>query len=92
MGERRCWLCGRNGAGDPLELHHIFPGPLRKKSDKYGLTVWLCGDRCHRNGPASAHRSRETALLLKRYGQTKAMQENGWTTADFIREFGKNYL
>lgn len=87
-----CWLCGRNGYQDRLERHHIFPGALRKKSEKYGLVVYLCGERCHRNGKEAAHRCRETALALKRYGQRKAMEENGWTTEDFIREFGRNYL
>ena len=89
---RQCFLCGRNGSGDPLEEHHIFPGSLRKKSDQYGLTVYLCGERCHRNGKHSAHKDPETMLMLKQYGQRKAMKENGWTTEDFIKEFGKNYL
>lgn len=43
MDERVCWLCGRNGNGDPLECHHIFGGAMRKKSEKYGLKVYLCG-------------------------------------------------
>lgn len=43
----RCWLCGRWGW---LEEHHIFGGANRKKSEKYGLKVGLCGDTCHRNG------------------------------------------
>lgn len=30
--------------------------------------------------------------LLRRYGQLKAMQEQGWTEDDFRREFGKSYL
>lgn len=30
--------------------------------------------------------------LLRRYGQLKAMREQGLTEEDFIREFGKNYL
>jgi hypothetical protein len=30
--------------------------------------------------------------LVHRYGQEKAMEENGWTTERFIKEFGKNYL
>ena len=40
-----CWLCGRNGSVDPLDKHHIFGGPYRKKSEKYGLVVYLCHDR-----------------------------------------------
>lgn len=86
---RKCFLCGRTGN---LDRHHIFGGPFRKKSEKYGLTVDLCHDTCHIFGPDSAHQSRETALILKRYGQKKAMQENGWSKEGFIREFGKNYL
>jgi hypothetical protein len=29
---------------------------------------------------------------LRRYGQLKAMHEQGWTEEDFRREFGKSYL
>jgi len=92
MDEQRCFLCGRNGNGDTLEIHHVFPGSLRKKSEKYGLVVLLCGKRCHRLGKKSAHKCEETALMLKRWAQRKAMEENGWTMADWHREFGKNYL
>ena len=88
----KCWLCGRNGFSDPLDRHHIFGGPFRKKSDKLGLVVELCHYRCHIFGPCSAHKSKETARKLHEYGQHKAMRENGWTVEDFIREFGKNYL
>lgn len=87
-----CFLCGRNGSADPLDGHHIFGGPYRAKSEKYGLKVPLCHYRCHVFGPESAHKNAETALKLKQMGQRKAMQEQGWTTAEFIREFGKNYL
>lgn len=87
-----CWLCGRNGSGDALELHHVFPGSLRKKSEKCGLVVPLCGKRCHRDGKKSAHRCKETQLMLKQWAQRKAMEENGWSVEDWRREFGKNYL
>ena len=92
MEEMKCWLCGRNGSQDPLDTHHIFSGPYRKKSDKYGLTVRLCHNSCHIFGPNAAHRNRDTQTALKQYGQRKAMEENNWTIPDFIREFGKNYL
>lgn len=87
-----CWLCGRNGSGDPLDKHHIFGGPYRKKSERYGLYVHLCHNRCHIFGEQSAHQNKNTMLLLHQYGQRKAMDENGWDTEDFIREFGKNYI
>ena len=89
---RKCWLCGRNGSVDPLDRHHIFGGPNRKKSEKYGLVVDLCHHDCHIFGPKAAHNNAETMQKLREYGQRKAMEENDWTTADFIREFDRNYL
>lgn len=71
---------------------HIFGGPFRKKSEKYGLVVYLCHHDCHIFGHLAAHQNADTMLRIKQYGQEKAMRENGWSTQDFIREFGKNYL
>lgn len=84
-----CWLCGRWGH---LEEHHIFGGANRKKSTKYKLTVNLCGESCHRNGPKAAHRCKETAQRLHEYGQRKFMREQNASVEDFRRIFGKNYL
>lgn len=90
---RECFLCGRNGMDEPLERHHIFNGiGLRKKSDRYGLTVYLCANRCHNGGPDSVHRNQDVDRELKQYGQRRAMEENNWTMEEFVREFGKNYL
>lgn len=89
---KQCFLCGRNGAEDPLERHHIFGGAYRKKSEKYGLVVLLCGERCHRNGKGAVHKNGAQMQRMRRYGQLKAMQEQGWTEAEFIRQFGKSYL
>ena len=90
--ERECFLCGRNGADDPLDKHHIFGGAYRKKSERYGLTVYLCHDRCHEKGRHAVHRDGEVMRWMREYGQRKAMEENNWTVEDFIREFGKNYM
>lgn len=92
MDSKCCWLCGRNGASDRLDRHHIFGGPYRKKSEKYGLVVYLCHDRCHIFGPEAAHQSPKTMQRIRMYGQRKAMREQGWTVEDFRREFGKSYL
>ena len=89
---RRCFLCGRNGASDPLDLHHIFPGACRKKSEKYGAVVDLCGNACHRNGEHAVHRDGDVMRRLRREFQVKIMQEQGWTEAEFLRAFGKIYL
>lgn len=87
-----CFLCGRNGATDPLDRHHIFGGPNRSKSEKYDLVVYLCRSRCHIFGHDAVHRNAEKMQQVHEYGQRLAMQRNGWTTEDFIREFGKNYI
>lgn len=89
---RQCFLCGRNGIFDPIDRHHIFGGMNRDKSEKYGLVVDLCHHRCHIYGDKAAHRNADTRNMLRMYGQRKVMTEQGWTTEDFIREFGKNYL
>lgn len=83
-----CFLCGNY---ETVERHHIFQGALRKKADKLKLTVYLC-PWCHQYDADSVHRSGETRLILHKYGQRKAMIEQGWSKEDFIREFGKNYL
>jgi hypothetical protein len=75
-----------------MEKHHIFGGANRRKSEKYGLTVHLCGDKCHRNGPRAAHRSPETARQLREYGQRKYMEEQGATVDQFRAVFGENFL
>ena len=88
---RRCFLCGRSETNsNRLEVHHIFGGANRKLSDRYGLTVTLCHE-CH-NEPGGAHYNADVMLYLHRYGQAKAMSEQGWDEDDFIAVFGRNYL
>ena len=87
-----CYLCGRNGYSDPLERHHVFGGYNRKWSEKYGLTVYLCGDRCHRNGKKSVHMNADTAQNLHENMQQIAMDYYGWTEEEFRSIFGKSYL
>lgn len=92
MSDRRCALCGANGATDPLDRHHVFGGALRKKSEKYGAVVYLCHHRCHIFGANSAHQSREVRLHLKRQAQARIMFQQGWTLDEWLQEFGKSYL
>lgn len=91
---KECFLCGMttpSGFWDGLEEHHVFFGSNRKKSEKRGLKVWLCGETCHRNGKKAVHRNRETDLFIKR--QAQEVYENTYgSRADFIKEFGKSYL
>ena len=84
--EKYCYLCG---AERLLENHHIFGGANRKKSDKYGLTVWLC-HYCHNEPPNGVHHNRRNMDYLKRIGQ-QAFNEK-YPDLDFVFEFGRNYL
>ena len=90
--DRVCWLCGGYDGIDPLDRHHLFGGAFRKKSEKYGLWVYLHHHSCHIFGPLSVHQNKDTMRRLHQDGQRKAMEENNWTVEDFIKEFGKNYL
>ena len=54
--------------------------------------VYLCHDRCHEFGRKAVHKNDSVMRQLRRYGQLKAMREQGWSVDDFIREFGKSYL
>lgn len=90
-----CFLCGRNARADflGLEEHHIFEGyGKRELSEQYGLKVYICGDRCHKNGKYSVHKNAKVARELKAKAQEIAMQHYGWSVEDFISIIGKNYL
>ena len=89
---RCCFLCGRNGCGDPLEEHHVFGGANRKKSDKAKLVVDLCGHRCHRGGKNSVQKNGEVNRRLKAYFQGVYMERFNVSTSEFIKLFGKNYI
>lgn len=88
-----CFRCGKVGQ---TERHHIFAGPNRKHSEKYGLTVYLC-HACHNEPPYGAHFSKKTADWLHRIGQRtfetnaekRGIQE---PRKEFVKIFGKNYL
>ena len=86
MGE--CELCGRWG---PVERHHAFGGPKRQLSERYGLTVKLCHS-CHNEPPNGVHFNPGTRRIIQQEAQRRAMREQTWSTEDFVRVFGKNYL
>ncbi len=87
-----CYLCGRRfRRGEFLDKHHVFFGPYREKSEKYGLTVKLWHFSCHIFGDKSVHVNARVCHDLQADVQKKAMEHYGWTTSDFIRLFGKDY-
>lgn len=88
--DKVCYLCGRNGAGDPLEKHHIFGGANRTNSENDGLFVWLCGSRCHRDGIYAVHRCKDTMRILRSEAQKE--YEKTHSHEQFMTRYGKNYL
>lgn len=88
-----CFLCGsRTSRGlDALEEHHIFEGNgKRSLSEQYGLKIYLCGSKCHREGAGSAHKNKLVKEMLHRLAQEKF--EETRTRDEFVLVFGKNYL
>ena len=90
-GKEKCFICGRNARADfyGLDEHHVFFGPCRKLSEKYGLKIYICHDRCHLNG---VHKNAKLDRAVKAKVQQIAMQHYGWSIEEFIKIFGKNYL
>ncbi len=82
-----CYVCKRTG---PLENHHVYKGPNRKISEKYGLKVKLCA-MCHR-GEKGVHGrdGHKLDLQLKREFQT--LFEKDHSRDEFIKIIGRNYL
>ena len=89
---RYCFFCKKNGQSDPLDKHHVFGGAFRKKSESFGLWVYLCHDACHENGEMSVQRNRRVDQALKAYAQKKAMRHYELTADEFRGLFGKNYI
>lgn len=84
--EKECYLCHRSG---DLHSHHVFGGPNRKWSEKYGLKVWLCPEH-HNMSDAGIHFNKDLDNEVKRMAQLWFELEHGH--AEFMRIFGKNYL
>jgi hypothetical protein len=72
-----------------LTRHHIFYGPLRKKSEKFGLVVWLRAD-WHNTSNYGVHFNPALDKYLKKIAQ-KAF-EGVYGHEKFMTEFGRNYL
>ncbi len=89
----RCYLCGARGtSGDPLDEHHVFPGPNRKKSEKYGLKVYIHHFKCHIFGKEAVHVNADVCRKLQAEVQEIAMKYYGWSIPDFISIIGRNYI
>ena len=87
----RCYICGKNANADyfGLDEHHVFFGYNRKKSEKYGLKVYLCHNSCHLYG---VHKYADLNRKVQREVQVKAMKHYGWDMDTWRSIFGRNYL
>ena len=81
--------CENCGKWLPLEEHHVFGASNRKKSEKYGFTVYLCHD-CHNEPPDGVHHNAKNMLRL--HQKYQAEFEKSRSREEFMQEFGKNYL
>lgn len=87
--EKECWFCQTTLY---LEDHHIFGGPRRKISEKYGLKVWLCHKHHTGSSTESVHRNYLFSLNLKEIAQRYWENNNLGTRQQFVNKFGRNYL
>jgi len=73
-----------------LHNHHIFYGQgQRELSDKYGLTIWLCGKH-HNLSSEGIHFDKHFNRYVRKIAQQKF--EETHTREEFVKIFGKNYL
>ena len=84
---KECYVCSTY----EVEDHHIYFGTAkRRKSEKYGLKVWLCPE--HHRGTHGVHGKygHELDTRLKRKAQEEF--ERIYTREEFIKTFGRSYL
>ncbi len=86
--KERCFWCGRNGAFEPLDEHHVYGGAYRPKSERYGLKVYLHHQTCHLGG---VHRYADVNRAVQERVQQIAMAHYGWTEEEFRAMFGRSY-
>jgi hypothetical protein len=82
---RQCAECGSCYC---IEKHHVFPGPNRKISEKYGMVEDLC-PTCHR-GDNGIHFNK--AMMLRYKQKHQRAYEETHSREDWIKLIGRNYL
>lgn len=83
---KKCFLCG---SVCDLHEHHVIYGPFRKKSEHYGLKVYLCAYD-HNMSDNGVHFNKPLDIQLKQFAQEKF--EEKYSHAMWMQEFEKNYL
>lgn len=88
QSDKECFICKTT---QWLELHHVFGGANRKRSEKDGLTVYLCHYH-HNEPPQGVHHNRKNMDRLRAYAEKKWLEHYGKTVEEFIKVYGRNYL
>ena len=84
--QKECYMCRTT---QDLHEHHIFGGPNRKWSEKYGLKIWLCAKH-HNMSDAGIHFNKALDREVKQIAQREF--EDSHTREEFMQIFGRNYL
>lgn len=75
-----------------LHQHHVFFGTAnRKKSDKDGCWIWLCGTH-HNLSNDGIHFDKNFDLKVKKITEQKWIEYYDDNIEGFIARYGKNYL
>lgn len=82
---KTCYISGRK---DNVEIHHIFSGPRKHFSEKYGFILPLTSD-WHTLAPYSIHHDRKLELEYKIKCQEYWLQTLNKTREEWISECGK---
>jgi len=85
--QKQCFACSCN---QNLEDHHIFNGPNRKLSEKYGLKVLLCMKH-HRDNIIGVH-GQNTALRKTLQQLAQREFEKVYGHDKYMQVFRRNYL
>lgn len=83
---KECYITRRTY---PLHEHHIFEGTAnRKKSEKYGLKIWLIPEY-HNTTSNGIHFNYNLDLKVKKEAQRKFVER--WGYQKWMQEFHKDY-
>jgi hypothetical protein len=83
---KTCRICGASNA----EVHHVFFGPFRKSSEKYGMKVALCPT--HHRGLKTGVHGGNTAIDLRLKKEAQEAFERVYGHDKFMDVFCRNYL
>lgn len=82
-------VCFITGSTYNLHRHHIFGGPNRANSEKYGLWIYLRAD-FHNMSDKGIHFDKKFDLRVKK--QAQILFEKIYSHDIFMKIFGRNYL